>query len=240
MAHFAQLDKNNFVMTVIEIDDLDAATEQIGIDFCQSLLGAKTKWKQTSSRFRRQFAGIGFQYIEDQDIFLEPIPVDGFSYYLDKETYTWKSTNKPEVYIGFAPSSETAIENLLDHISWSDLDKFVDLGSGDGRVCIAAAKRGMKSYGVEANPNLFQLSKNNANQLQIEAIFIQDDLLNISLDNYTIIFMYLGKSICDAIFSKIKNLPPGITIISGDYAFPNWTPINIFEFDYQKFYVWKT
>ena len=241
MAHFAQLDENNIVIGVIEVDDKNSVTEIAGINFCRSLLGFDTNWKQTSNNqnFRRQFAGIGFIYVKDRDIFLEPMPNDGFSYVLDPDTYDWKSINKPKLYIGFAPSSKNAIENLLDNLYLIPQDQFVDLGSGDGSVVVAAAKRGAQAYGIEANLNLINQSRKLAENTKVKATFIECDLVDVELDNYSIIFMYLGQPLCDAILPKIKNLTPGVTIISGDYCYPNWEPINVFEFDHQKFYVWK-
>ena len=81
MAHFAELDSNNIVQRVIVVNNevlnnaqgLDGET--IGIEFCQSLYGAETTWKQTSynNNFRGTFAGIGFTYDETKDEFISPV-----------------------------------------------------------------------------------------------------------------------------------------------------------------------
>ena len=71
MAHFAQLDENNVVTQVIVVGNSDTAdvngveSENIGVAFCQSLLGAETNWKQTSynSNMRGNYAGIGMTYM---------------------------------------------------------------------------------------------------------------------------------------------------------------------------------
>ena len=71
MAHFAQLDENNFVTQVIVVGNSDTAdvngveSENIGVAFCQSLLGAETNWKQTSynANMRGNYAGIGMKYM---------------------------------------------------------------------------------------------------------------------------------------------------------------------------------
>ena len=71
MAHFAQLDDNNVVTQVIVVGNSDTAdvngveSENIGVAFCQSLLGAETNWKQTSynSNMRGNYAGIGMKYM---------------------------------------------------------------------------------------------------------------------------------------------------------------------------------
>ena len=71
MAHFAQLDDNNVVTQVIVVGNSDTAdvngveSENIGVAFCQSLLGAETNWKQTSynGNMRGNYAGIGMKYM---------------------------------------------------------------------------------------------------------------------------------------------------------------------------------
>ncbi len=83
MAHFAQLDENNVVLQVIVvnnavIDDLPfPESEPIGVEFCQSLYGVDTVWKQTSynGNFRGVYAGIGYSYDPVLDIFVPPPPL---------------------------------------------------------------------------------------------------------------------------------------------------------------------
>lgn len=96
MAHFAQLDSENNVIQVIVVSNSDISDEygnedeQIGIKFCQSLLGDHTIWKQTSftGRFRKNFAGIGFKYDPVNNVFIPPKPYP--SWILDTNTYRWK------------------------------------------------------------------------------------------------------------------------------------------------------
>ena len=93
MAHFAELDENNIVLRVIVVGDEDTADEDgneveaIGIEFCQNLLGGS--WIQTSynDNIRKHFAGIGFQYDSDADVFILPQPYPSWS--LD-ENHDWQ------------------------------------------------------------------------------------------------------------------------------------------------------
>lgn len=95
MAHFAQLDENNNVINVIVvnnevINDLSfPESEPIGVEFCQSLYGADTIWKQTSynANFRYNYAGIGYTYDSQRDAF---IPFKSYeSWILDESTCRW-------------------------------------------------------------------------------------------------------------------------------------------------------
>jgi hypothetical protein len=108
MAHFAELAENNLVVRVIVVSNDDCLgadgeeSEAVGVAFCQGLLGADTRWKQTSynNNFRRQHAGIGYTYNELLDVFVEPQPYPSWA--LDASTATWlppvERPSAPDVY----------------------------------------------------------------------------------------------------------------------------------------------
>lgn len=121
MAHFAQLDEANVVTQVIVVNNETIQnlpfpqSEPIGVEFCQSLFGASTNWKQTSynATFRKNYAGIGFTYNQTRDAFIPqqpylswtldeatcrweapvPYPNDGNLYRWDEETLSWLQMN---------------------------------------------------------------------------------------------------------------------------------------------------
>lgn len=80
MAHFAQLDKNNIVISVIVVNNKDLLDENgqeqesIGLEYIRSILNDESRWVQTSynGNFRGVYAGIGYTYDEELDIFKEP------------------------------------------------------------------------------------------------------------------------------------------------------------------------
>jgi len=92
MAHFAQLDENNMVINVIVVADNDCLdvdgkeSESVGISFCKSIIPGR--WVQTSynHKIRKRFAGLGFKYDENLDIFIAPQP--NSDYVLD-DNYDW-------------------------------------------------------------------------------------------------------------------------------------------------------
>lgn len=89
MGHFAELDDNNIVLRVIVVANEDTADEDgneveaIGVEFCQNLLGGN--WVQTSynNNFRKQFAGAGYTYDPDLDIFVSPSPYPSWTRVVD-------------------------------------------------------------------------------------------------------------------------------------------------------------
>ena len=97
MAHFACLDENNIVTQVIVVSNEDTSdsngveVEEIGIGFCKKLLGADTRWKQTSynNNMRVRYAGIGYSYNAELDAFIPPQPFASWT--LDNATADWVS-----------------------------------------------------------------------------------------------------------------------------------------------------
>jgi hypothetical protein len=91
MAHFAELDDNNIVKQVLVVSNfsLDETNQEAsGIDFLNNLFG-HSNWKQTSynKKFRKHFAGIGYEYDETKNAFIPPKPYP--SWILNEETYLW-------------------------------------------------------------------------------------------------------------------------------------------------------
>lgn len=93
MAHFAQIE-NNIVQQVIVVSNdvllVDGVeSEQVGVDFCKSLLGQDTEWVQTSynNSFRRRYAGIGFTYSKDHDAFIAPQPFPSWTL---NDSFDWE------------------------------------------------------------------------------------------------------------------------------------------------------
>ena len=101
MAHFAKLDENNIVINVVVIADSDAPTEAEGEAFCKNLFKVTNTFKQTSyntqegvhllggTPFRKNFAGIGYEYDTSRDAFIPPKPFA--SWVLDESTCVWEA-----------------------------------------------------------------------------------------------------------------------------------------------------
>lgn len=96
MAHFAEINNENQVLRVIVVGDNDCKdqngqeSEEIGIQFCKSLLGEETNWKQTSynKNIRKNYAAVGYFYDEAKDAFIPPRPFE--SWILNENTCLWE------------------------------------------------------------------------------------------------------------------------------------------------------
>jgi SAM-dependent methyltransferase len=100
----------------------------------------------------------------------------------------------------------------------------IDLGSGDGRTVITAAKRGARALGIEYNPDMVALSKRNAEKEGVgdKARFIQADLFKSDFSQATVITMFLLPEINLQLRPKILNLKPGTRIVSNSFEMGEW------------------
>ena len=91
MAHFAKLGVGNIVEQVIVVSNDIAITEQAGLDFINKIYNTRDVWKQTSynNNFRKNFAGIGYQYDQTRDAFISPKPFE--SWVLNEDTCRWEA-----------------------------------------------------------------------------------------------------------------------------------------------------
>jgi tRNA G37 N-methylase Trm5 len=115
---------------------------------------------------------------------------------------------------------------MLDMAKVTSKDYVIDLGSGDGRTVITAAKRGAKALGIEYNPDMVELSKRNAAKEGVSdrASFIKADLFESDFSQAQVITMFLLSSINMKLRPKILDLKPGTRIVSNTFDMGEWKP----------------
>ena len=119
------------------------------------------------------------------------------------------------------------VERMLDLARVSPQDFVVDLGSGDGRVVIATAKRGARALGVEYNPDLMALARRNAAQAGVadKASFVQGDMYATDVSQATVMALFLTPgSLLRLIPTLLTGLKPGTRIVSNTFDIPGWNP----------------
>ena len=102
----------------------------------------------------------------------------------------------------------------------------MDLGSGDGRTVITAAKRGARSMGIEYNPDMVELSTLAAAKEGVSdrAVFLKADLFETDFSRATVITMFLLPSINVKLRPKILDLKPGTRVVSNTFTMEDWEP----------------
>jgi SAM-dependent methyltransferase len=128
----------------------------------------------------------------------------------------------------FSPSPFEVVEAMLDLADLNPADDLLlDLGSGDGRVVLAASQRGVRSFGVEIDPQLVGLAFERMSEHPdyARASFIHDDVQNVDLTGASVITCYLLSSSMIALREKFRALRPGTRIISHAFDMPGWPPV---------------
>lgn len=126
----------------------------------------------------------------------------------------------------WVPTSLAMVEKMLDHAKVTPRDFVMDLGSGDGRTIIAAAKRGASGLGVEFNPDLVEYSKRQAAAQGVgdKAMFVQGDMYAADISKATVLALFLLPSNLEKLASKFVELPPGTRIVANTFWVPDWAP----------------
>ena len=124
----------------------------------------------------------------------------------------------------WVPTPQALVDRMLDIAKVTPKDYLIDLGSGDGRTVITAAKRGVKALGIEYNPEMVELSKRNAVKEGVSerASFTKADLFETDFSEATVITMFLLPDINLKLRPKILNLKPGTRIVSNSFTMGDW------------------
>jgi precorrin-6B methylase 2 len=124
----------------------------------------------------------------------------------------------------WVPTPQALVEKMLDMAKLTPNDFLMDLGSGDGRTVITAAKRGARALGVEYNPDMIELSKRNAEKAGVaaRAQFVKADLFQTDLSKATVITMFLLPEINLKLRPKILALKPGTRVVSNSFTMGDW------------------
>ena len=140
-----------------------------------------------------------------------------------------KQEFKPEVGqegkdVIWVPTPQELVEKMLDMAKVTPQDYVIDLGSGDGRTVITAAKRGAKALGIEYNPDMVELSKRNAAKEGVsdKATFMKADLFEADLSQAQVITMFLLPDINLKLRPKLLNLKPGTRVVSNSFTMGEW------------------
>lgn len=148
----------------------------------------------------------------------------------------WLSWMLPSVFFWGAPYVPTSKEGVEDMIKLAELkstDKIVDLGSGDGRIVIAAARVGVReALGYEIDPRLIRFSRREAMKAGVgeRTKFFWKSMWKADLHDVDVVFLYQITYAMKGLAGKLKTeLPKGARVVSSGFQFPEWEPEKTFE-----------
>jgi precorrin-6B methylase 2 len=124
----------------------------------------------------------------------------------------------------WVPTPQVVVDKMLDMAKVTPQDFVIDLGSGDGRTVITAAKRGAKAMGVEFNPDMVELSRASLAKegVTARATITRGDLFQADLSQATVITMFLLPDINLKLRPKLLDLKPGTRIVSNSFTMGEW------------------
>ena len=133
---------------------------------------------------------------------------------------------QPGKDVVWVPTSPELVEKMLDLAKVTADDFVVDLGSGDGRMVIAAAKRGARAMGVEFNPEMVKLARQNAVEAGVgdRATFVEGDMYEADISKATVLALFLLPENLRRLEPKFLALPAGTRIVVNTFAIPEWKP----------------
>jgi SAM-dependent methyltransferase len=126
----------------------------------------------------------------------------------------------------WVPTPAELVDKMLDMAAVTPRDLVMDLGSGDGRNIIAAAKRGARAIGVEYNPDMVALSQRLAREAGVSdrATFIEGDMFTADISKATVLALFLLPDNLNKLRDKFLSLPPGTRIVLNTFGINDWEP----------------
>jgi precorrin-6B methylase 2 len=124
----------------------------------------------------------------------------------------------------WVPTPQELVEKMLDMAKVTPQDIVIDLGSGDGRNVIAAAKRGAHAYGFEFNPEMVALSRRKAQEAGVAdlATFVEGDMFEADISKATVLALFLLPSNLDKLAPKFLALRPGTRMVNNTFLVTGW------------------
>lgn len=124
----------------------------------------------------------------------------------------------------WVPTPQAVVDKMLELTNVTKDDIVYDLGSGDGRTVISAAKKGARAFGIEYNPDMVTLSQTNAKAAGVadRATFVKADLFETDFSKANVITMFLLPSINIKLRPKILDMKPGTRIASNTFTMEDW------------------
>jgi hypothetical protein len=134
------------------------------------------------------------------------------------------SAGQPGKDVVWVPTPQPLVDKMMAMANVTRRDYLIDLGSGDGRLVITAAKRGVKALGIEYNPDLVELSQQEARRAGVagRAKFVKADIFESDFSKATVITMFLLPELNIRLRPKILELKPGTRIVSNSFDMGEW------------------
>ncbi|KRE09850.1 RNA methyltransferase [Bosea sp. Root381] len=126
----------------------------------------------------------------------------------------------------WVPTPQALVDRMLDMAKVTPSDNLVDLGSGDGRTVITAAKRGVRAHGIEYNPDLVKLAQEAAKNEGVSdrATFERADIFQSDFSKASVVTLFLLSALNLKLRPTLLDMPSGTRIVSNTFNMGDWEP----------------
>lgn len=159
-----------------------------------------------------------------------------------ESTYLDELGEHPDSDVPYVPTPPKVVEKMLEMADVTAEDTLYDLGSGDGRLVIAAAKKyGAHGVGIDINPTRVKESRENAREAGVSDLvtFHEGDLFEMDLSGATVITLYLLPELNRKLRPKLfRELPPGTVVVSHGFDMGDWRPERKVRIDASLIFLW--
>ena len=131
------------------------------------------------------------------------------------------------IVVPFVPTPQVVVDEMLRLAAVTSKDVVYDLGSGDGRIVITAARKfGAQAVGVELDDHLIYQSEESARHAKVESRvkFLQQDFFATDFSQATVVTMYLLPGVMRKLRARMLQLKPGTRLVAHDFDFEDWRP----------------
>ena len=154
-----------------------------------------------------------------------------------------RAQERGEPDVPYVPTPPAVVHAMLDLAHVTSTDVVYDLGSGDGRIVIAAAKEyGAQGVGIEIDPRLVTKARESAAAAGVSSRvrFITADLFTAKINDATVVTLYLLQSINERLRPRlVRELKPGTRIVSHVFNMgPEWPPERTLDVDGSRIFLW--
>ncbi len=159
-------------------------------------------------------------------VFAAPVSAQGLSAPAKDTAVYAPSVGQAGKDVVWVPTPDSLVTKMLDIAKVTPNDRLIDLGSGDGRTVIAAAKRGLTAHGIEYEPQMADLARRNIKEAGVSerATITTGDLFEADLTKAEVITMFLLPSINEKLRPELLKLRPGTRIVSNSFHMGDWEP----------------
>ncbi len=138
----------------------------------------------------------------------------------------------------WVPTPDAVVERMLDMAEVKPGERVVDLGSGDGKIAIAAARRGARARGIEYNPDLVAVSRRNARAAGVDVAFEQGDIFQVDFTEADVVTLYLLPSLNEKLRPILLAMKPGTRVTSHQFTMGGWQPDRTDELAGREAHLW--